>query len=228
MKQQEFKMDSRMAYQGTKTSVLEQNKVLRNTYSLLAMTLAFAAMVAGGAMALNLPHPGLIVTLVGFYGLLFFVHKAANSSMGLVAVFAFTGFLGYTLGPILNMVIGAGGGEIVMMALGGTALTFFGVSAYALTTKRDMSFLGGMMVAGFWVLIAAVVANIFLQLPALSLAISAMFILFSSGAILMQTQAIVKGGETNYILATVTLFVSIYNIFISLINILMAFGGNDD
>ncbi len=217
-----------MAYQGTQQSVLETNKVLRNTYSLLAMTLAFAAVVAGAAMALNLPHPGLIITLVGFYGMLFLVHKTANSSMGLLSVFAFTGFLGYTLGPILNMVIGAGGGEIVMMALGGTALTFFGVSAYALTTKRDMTFLNGMMVAGFWVLIVAVVANIFLQLPALSLAISAMFILFSAGAILMQTQAIVKGGETNYIMATVTLFVSIYNIFLSLINILMAFSSNDD
>lgn len=221
-------MDSRTAYQSTEASVLQTNKVLRNTYSLLAMTLAFAAVVAGAAMALNLPHPGLIITLVGFYGLLFLVHKTANSAAGLLSVFAFTGFLGYSLGPILNMVIGAGGGEIVMTALGGTALTFFGVSAYALTTKRDLSFLGGMMTAGFIVLIVAVIANIFLQLPALSLAISAMFILFSSGAILMQTQAIVRGGETNYILATVTLFVSIYNIFISLIQLLMAFGGNDD
>lgn len=221
-------MDSRTAYQSTEASVLQTNKVLRNTYSLLAMTLAFAAIVAGAAMALNLPHPGLILMLVGFYGLLFWVHKAANSSTGIIAVFAFTGFLGYSLGPILNMVIGAGGGEIVMTALGGTALTFFGVSAYALTTKRDMSFLNGMMMAGFWVIIAAVVANIFLQLPALSLVISSMFILFSSGAILLQTQAIVRGGETNYILATVTLFVSIYNIFLSLIHLLTAFGGNDD
>lgn len=221
-------MDSRTAYQSTEASVLQTNKVLRNTYSLLAMTLAFAAIVAGAAMALNLPHPGLIPMLVGFYGLLFWVHKAANSSTGIIAVFAFTGFLGYSLGPILNMVIGAGGGEIVMTALGGTALTFFGVSAYALTTKRDMSFLNGMMMAGFWVIIAAVVANIFLQLPALSLVISSMFILFSSGAILLQTQAIVRGGETNYILATVTLFVSIYNIFLSLIHLLTAFGGNDD
>ena len=221
-------MNTRMASQSTQTSVLQTNKVLRSTYSLLAMTLTFAAVVAGLAMALNLPHPGLIITLVGFYGLLFWVHKSTNSSTGLIAVFAFTGFLGYTLGPIFNMVIGAGGSEIVMTALGGTALTFFGVSAYALTTKRDLSFLNGMMMAGFWVLIVAVIANIFLQMPALSLAISAMFILFSSGAILLQTQAIVRGGETNYILATVTLFVSIYNILLSLINILMAFSGNND
>jgi len=221
-------MDNRTAYQSESTSVLQTNKVLRSTYSLLAMTLAFAAVVAGAAMAFNLPHPGLIITLVGFYGLLFLVHKTANSSTGLLSVFAFTGFLGYTLGPILNMVIGNGGGDIVMLALGGTALTFFGVSAYALTTKRDLSFLNGMMMAGFWVLIVAVVANIFLQIPALSLAISSIFILFSSGAILLQTKAIVDGGERNYILATVTLFVSIYNIFLSLIHILTALGGNDD
>jgi modulator of FtsH protease len=221
-------MNNRTAYQSESTSVLQTNKVLRSTYTLLAMTLAFAAVVAGAAMALNLPHPGLIITLVGFYGLLFLVHKTANSSTGLLSVFAFTGFLGYTLGPILNMVIGNGGGEIVMTALGGTALTFFGVSAYALTTKRDLSFLNGMMMAGFWVLIVAVIANMFLQIPALSLAISSIFILFSSGAILLQTQAIVKGGETNYILATGTLFVSIYNIFLSLIHLLTAFGGNDD
>lgn len=221
-------MNNRTAYQSESTSVLQTNKVLRSTYTLLAMTLAFAAVVAGAAMAFNLPHPGLIVTLVGFYGLLFLVHKTANSSMGLLSVFAFTGFLGYTLGPILNMVIGSGGGDIVMLALGGTALTFFGVSAYALTTKRDLSFLNGMMIAGFWVLIVAMLANIFLQIPALSLAISSIFILFSAGAILLQTKAIVDGGERNYILATVTLFVSIYNIFLSLIHILTALGGNDD
>lgn len=221
-------MNNRTAYQSESTSVLQTNKVLRSTYTLLAMTLAFAAVVAGAAMALNLPHPGLIVTLVVFYALLFLVHKTANSSAGLLSVFAFTGFLGYTLGPILNMVIGNGGGDIVMLALGGTALTFFGVSAYALTTKRDLSFLNGMMMAGFVVLVVAMIANIFLQLPALSLAISSIFILFSSGAILLQTKSIVDGGERNYILATVTLFVSIYNIFLSLIHILTALGGSDD
>ncbi|WP_299266712.1 Bax inhibitor-1/YccA family protein [uncultured Psychrosphaera sp.] len=221
-------MNNRTAYQSESTSVLQTNKVLRSTYTLLAMTLAFAAVVAGAAMALNLPHPGLIITLVVFYALLFLVHKTANSSAGLLSVFAFTGFLGYTLGPILNMVIGNGGGDIVMLALGGTALTFFGVSAYALTTKRDLSFLNGMMMAGFVVLVVAMIANIFLQLPALSLAISSIFILFSSGAILLQTKSIVDGGERNYILATVTLFVSIYNIFLSLIHILTALGGNDD
>lgn len=209
-------------------SALETNKVLRNTYSLLAMTLAFSAVVAGITGMLNLPHPGILITLVGFYGLLFAVHKTANSAMGLVMVFALTGFMGYTIGPILNMVVAAGGADIIMLAMGGTAAIFFALSAYILTTKKDMSFLGGMMVAGFVVLVVAFIANLFLQLPALHLALSAMFILFSSGAILMQTSAIVNGGERNYILATVTLFVSLYNIFISLINLLMAFAGGDD
>lgn len=209
-------------------SALETNKVLRNTYTLLAMTLAFSAAVAGISMALGLPYPGLIITLVGFYGLLFLVHKTANSGAGVASVFAFTGFMGYTLGPILNMVIGAGGGEMVMTALGGTALIFFALSGYVLTTKKDMSFLNGMLFAGFWVLLIGVVANIFLNIPALSLGLSAMFILFSSGVILVQTSDIIKGGERNYIMATVTLYVSLYNIFISLLNLLMAFGGSDD
>jgi len=209
-------------------SALETNKVLRNTYTLLAMTLAFSAAVAGMSMAMGLPHPGLIVTLVGFYGLLFLVHKTANSGAGVLSVFAFTGFLGYTLGPILNMVIGAGGGQMVMTALGGTALIFFALSGYVLTTKKDMSFLNGMLFAGFWVLLIGVIANIFLNIPALSLGLSAMFILFSSGVILVQTSDIIRGGERNYIMATVTLYVSLYNIFISLLSILMAFGGGDD
>ncbi len=202
------------------SSALATNKVLRNTYFLLGITLAWSAIIAGVAAAMALPRPGLIITLVGFYGLLYLTEKNRNSSLGLLFVFLLTGFMGYTLGPIINMVMSQGGSDIVMMALGGTALTFFTTSAYALTTKRDLSFIGGMLMAGFVVLIVAVIANIFLQIPALSLAISAMFILFSSGAILLTTQSIVRGGETNYISATVTLYVSIYNIFLSLLHIL--------
>ncbi|RUO65241.1 modulator of FtsH protease [Pseudidiomarina planktonica] len=215
------------AYTARSESVLQVNKVLRNTYMLLALTLAFSAAVAGVSMAMNWPHPGLIITLVGFYGLLYLTHKTSNSSAGLLSVFALTGFMGYTMGPILNMVIGNGGADVVVTAFGGTALIFFALSAYVLTTKKDMSFLGGMMVAGFFVIVIGFVANIFLQLPALSLALSGLFILFSSGAILMQTSAIIRGGERNYILATVTLFVSLYNIFLSLIHLLTAFGSND-
>ena len=196
---------------------------------LLGMTLAFSALAACLAASMNLPHPGLILTLVGFYGLLFLVHKTANSSAGLLSVFALTGFMGYTLGPILGMIsaIGPAGNEIIMTALGGTALIFFALSAYVLTTKKDMSFLGGMMMALFVVVLVAFVANLFLNIPALNLTLSALFMLFSAGAILMQTSAIINGGERNYILATVTLYVSIYNIFVSLLNILMAFGGDE-
>ncbi|ELR67691.1 Putative TEGT family carrier/transport protein [Photobacterium marinum] len=208
-------------------SVLSTNKVLRNTYFLLSLTLVWSAVVAGFAMAMNLPHPGLLITIVGFYGLMFLTEKNRNSSLGLVFAFAFTGFLGYTLGPILNLYIGAGLGYAIMPALGGTALTFLACSAYALTTKRDLSFLGGMLFAGFFAIIVAVIANIFLQLPMLSLAISGMFVLFSSAAILLTTQSIIRGGETNYISATITLYVSIYNLFLSLLQILGVMGGDD-
>src|SRR5690554_6830542 len=210
-------------------SVLQTNKVLRNTYMLLGLTLAFSAFTAFLSASMGLPHPGFLITIIGFYGLLFLVHKTANSGIGLLSVFALTGFMGYTLGPILGMIsaIGPAGDQIIMTALGGTALTFFALSAYVLTTKKDMSFLGGMMMALFVVVLVAFVANLFLNMPALSLTLSALFMLFSAGAILMQTSAIIHGGERNYILATVTLYVSIYNIFVSLLNILMAFGGDE-
>ena len=196
------------------------NKVLRNTYFLLSMTLLWSALVAGVSMALNLPRPGIIIMLVGFYGLLYLTEKNRNNSMGLLFTFLFTGFLGYTIGPILNMYIGAGMGDVILTALGGTALSFMAASAYALTTKRDLSFLNGVMMAGFVVLLIGMVANIFLQMPLLHLVMSGMFILFSTGAILLTTQSIIRGGETSYISATITLYVSIYNIFISLLSIL--------
>ncbi|EKE79853.1 Bax inhibitor-1/YccA family protein [Idiomarina xiamenensis] len=215
-------------YASQSGSVLQVNKVLRNTYTLLAMTLAFSAIVATVAAAVNAPPVHWAFMLIGFYGLLFLVHKTANSSAGIISVFALTGFMGYTLGPILGMLVGAGAGELVAMALGGTALIFFALSGYVLTTKKDMSFMGGMLTAGMVVLLVAVVANLFLQVPALGLAISALFMLFSSALIMYQTSEIIHGGERNYILATVTLFVSLYNIFISLLNLLMAFAGGDD
>lgn len=203
-------------------SALATNKVLRNTYTLLSMTLAFAAVVAGVTASFNLPMPNIIVFLIGAYGLMFLTEKNKNNSMGLLFVFMFTGFMGYSIGPIINLYLGAGYGDIVALALGGTALTFLALSAYVLTTKKDMSFLSGMMMAGFVVLLVSMVANFFMNIPALGLAINAMFILFSSGAILMQTSAIIHGGERSYISATVTLFVSLYNIFLSLLSILGA------
>ncbi|QUM77509.1 Bax inhibitor-1 family protein [Moritella sp. 24] len=220
-------MQQRTIQTQSQASVLATNKVLRNTYMLLAMTLAFSAIIAAAVVTLNLPAPGFIITLVGVYGLMYLTEKNRNNSMGILFVFLFTGFLGYTVGPLINRYIGAGMGDIVVLAFAGTAFTFFALSAYVLTTKKDMSFLSGMMMAGFVVLIVAMIGNIFLQIPALSLAISAMFILFSSGAILMQTSSIIHGGETSYISATVTIFVSLYNIFVSLLQILGIMGSDD-
>ncbi|BDX19961.1 Bax inhibitor-1/YccA family protein [Halopseudomonas aestusnigri] len=205
-------------------SEAEVSKLFRNTYSLLAMTLAFSAVVAFVSMSLNLPYPGIIVTLVGFYGLLFLTTKLRNSGWGLVSTFAFTGFLGYTLGPILNAYLSLpNGGQLVSMALGMTAVVFFGLSAYAILSRKDFSFLSGFIMAGCIVLMCAVVASFFIQISGLQLAISAGFVLFSSAVILYQTSSIIHGGEDNYIMATITLFVSIYNLFLSLLQLLGIF-----
>lgn len=221
-------MENRLAQGYTaRESLISTHKVLRNTYMLLAMTLAFSAVVAFTAMTMNAPALPWWGMLVGFYGLLFLTNATSNSSAGLLSVFALTGFLGYTLGPILNRYIGAGLGDIVALAFGATALVFFACSAYVLTTKKDMSFISGMMVALFVVLLVGIIANIFLAIPALGLALSSLFVIFSSGAILLATSNIIHGGETNYIRATVDLYVSIYNLFVSFLQI---FGilGNDD
>ncbi|WP_367298946.1 FtsH protease modulator YccA [Hafnia alvei] len=204
----------------SRDSLLSTHKVLRNTYFLLALTLAFSALTATASTVLMLPAPGLLLMLVGFYGLMFLTYRLADRPAGILAVFAMTGFMGYTLGPILSSFIASGAGDLIMLALGGTAAVFFCCSAYVLTTRKNMSFLSGMMMAGFVILLVAVVANLFLQIPALSLAISALFILFSTGAILWETSNIIHGGETNYIRATVGLYVSLYNLFISLLSIL--------
>jgi len=213
-------MNDQILQQNAQDSAIAINKVLTNTYFLLGLTLVWSAIVAGTTMVLQLPRVGFIVTLVGFYGLLFMIEKNKESSLGLLFTFLLTGFMGYTLGPILNMYIGAGLEGAIVTALAGTALTFISCSAYALTTKRDLSFLGGMLTAGFFAIIAMMIANIFLQIPILGLAISGMFVLFSTAAILYTTQSIIRGGETNYISATVTLYVSIYNLFLSLLSIL--------
>lgn len=208
-------------------SLLATHSVLRNTYLLLALTLSFSAITATASTMLGLPAPGLILTLAGFYGLMFLTHRLADRPVGILAAFAFTGFLGYCLGPILSRYLSAGMGDTIALALSGTAIVFFCCSAYVLTTRRDMSFLSGMLVTGFVVLLIAVVANLFLHLPALQMAISVMFILFSSAAILWETSNIIQGGETNYIRATVSLYVSLYNIFVSLLSLLGLASRND-
>lgn len=203
-------------------SALATNKVLRNTYLLLAATLAFSAVTAGAAMALNLPHPGLILTLVGYFGLLFAVHKTANSATGLVFVFALTGFMGYTLGPILSAYLQfvPNGHTVVMNAFGITAVTFVGLSAYAVKSGRSFTFMGGFLFAGILTAFILGLVAVFFDMAGLSLAVSAMFVLLMAGLILYQTGEIVNGGETNYILATVTLYVSLFNLFTSLLHLL--------
>ena len=204
------------------------NKLIRNTYALLAMTLLFSAATAGISMVFNLPHPGLIITLVGYFGLLYLTHKLQNSVWGLAAVFALTGFMGLTLGPIINHYLSTpNGGQTVMMALGGTGAIFLGLSAYAITTRKDFSFMGGFLMAGILVAFLAGLGAIFFSMPGLALGVSAMFVMLMCGLILYETSQIIHGGETNYILATVTLYVSIYNLFASLLHLLGAFNSDD-
>jgi modulator of FtsH protease len=213
---------------GPAPSLLSTHTVLRNTYMLLALTLAFSAVTAGIAMKTNMPPLGLLPTLIGYFGLLFATHRLRNSIWGLAAVFALTGFMGLTIGPMLNAYLQAfsNGSQLVMMAFGGTAAVFLGLSAYALTTQKDFSFLGGMLFAGILIAFLAGLAAYFLQMPGLSLAVSAMFVVLMSGLILYETSNIIHGGETNYIMATVTLFVSIFNLFTSLLH-LLGFASND-
>jgi modulator of FtsH protease len=211
----------------SKESVLVTNKLLRNTYTLLAMTLAFSALTAGLSMAMNFPHLGLL-TLVGYFGLLFLTTKLRNSAWGIVSVFALTGFMGLTLGPMINYYLSMpSGGQIVMQALGGTGAIFLALSAYAIKSEKDFSFMGGFLMVGILVGFLAGLGAYFFEMPGLSLAVSAMFVLLMSGLILYQTSEIIHGGETNYIMATVTLYISIYNLFTSLLHLLGAFSGDD-
>ena len=198
------------------------NRVLRNTYLLLSMTLLFSATMAGVSMTLNWPHPGLIITLVGYFGLLFAVHKTAHSAMGLVWVFALTGFMGYTLGPIIGAYLQfvPDGHAVVTNAFAITAVTFVGLSVYAVKSGRRFSAMGGFLFVGILTAFLLGLVAVFFHMPALSLAVSGMFVLLMAGLILYQTGEIVNGGEDNYILATVTLYVSVYNLFTSLLHLL--------
>jgi modulator of FtsH protease len=210
-----------------RSELLQVNRVLRNTYGLLSMTLLFSAITAGVSSALSLPHPGLLLTLVGYFGLLFLTTRYRNSGVGLVMVFALTGFMGYSLGPLLNMYLAMSNGpQMVMMALGGTALTFLTLSGYALVSRRDFSFMGSFLIAGIIVGFLAGLGAYFFSVPGLALAVSAIFVVLMSGLILYETSNIIHGGETNYIMATVTLYVAIYNLFTSLLHLLTAFSND--
>ena len=196
----------------------EVTKVLRSTYMLLGTTIAFSAIMAGISMAVSAPHFGLF-TLLPYFLCLWMTEKNKNSIKGLFWVFALTGWLGFTLGPILNMYMAVKGAEPIMLALGSTALIFFAASAFVLTTRKNLSFMTGFLMTGILVAFVAAIANVFLQIPLLSLTVSSVFALLSAGIIMWQTSAIIHGGERNYISATVTLFVMVYNLFLSLLQI---------
>src|SRR5690554_2769144 len=220
--------ESYRAVASASTSALATNKLIKNTYLLLAMTLLFSAFTAGIAMTTGAPFMPWYLLLGGYFGLLFLTNALRNSAWGLAAVFALTGFMGYTLGPIISLYLALpNGSQIVMTAMGATGVIFLGLSGYALTTRKDFSFMGGFLFAGILVAFLAGLAAVFFQMPGLSLAVSAMFMLLMCGLILFQTSNIVHGGETNYIMATITLYVAIYNLFTSLLQLLMAFFGNE-
>jgi modulator of FtsH protease len=193
-------------------------KVLRSTYTLLGLTLAFSALMAGISMAINAPYFGLW-TLLPYFICLWMVEKNKNNASGIAWVFALTGWMGFTLGPIISMYLAAVGSGPIMMALGSTALVFFGASAYVLTTRKNLNFITGFLMTGILVAFIAGIANIFLKIPALSVTVSSVFAFLSAGIIMWQTSAIIHGGERNYISATVTLFVMIYNLFLSLLQL---------
>ena len=214
----EYQTETQPAIQSTALSA-EVTKVLRNTYALLALTLGFSAITAGIAMAIKAPFMGLWM-LLPYIAFLWLTEKNKNSAMGLVWVFALTGWLGFTLGPILSFYLATSGSEPILTALGGTALIFFACSGYVLVTRKELSFMSGFLMVGILVAFVAAIANYFLQIQGLALALSVIFLLLSSGIIMWQTSAIIHGGERNYISATVTLYVMLYNVFTSLLHLI--------
>lgn len=211
-------------------SILATHTVLRNTYFLLSLTLLFSAGTATYAMLSGAKGPGIFLFLIGMFGLSFLVQALRNSAWGILAAFLFTGFLGYTLGPILSMYLHAfsNGSQIIMTALGATGFIFLALSGYVLTTRKDFSYMGGFLFAAITVAFIAGIAGIFFQMPMLQIIISGAFALLSSGLILFQTSQIIHGGETNYIMATVSIYTALFNLFISLLQLLGAFGGSRD
>jgi len=212
----------------SQSSAIEINKVLKNTYMLLSMTLAFSAVTAGVSMAMGLSHIAALVMTLAAFGVMFVVNKNADKASGIAWIFLFTGLMGASLGPMLGYYASMpNGASLIMQALGGTALIFFSLSGYALTSKKDFSFMGGFLMVGLIVVIIAGIGNLFFQIPALSLAMSAAIIMIMSGLILFDTSRIINGGERNYIRATMSLYLNVYNIFTSLLHLLGVFGGDD-
>ncbi len=213
-----------MNYSVTNTAqnVAAVNKVIRNTYTLLSMTLVFSAIMAAVSTYAQMPPMTYLLSIGGAFLLIWLVlPKTANSTAGLGVVFAITGLMGFGLGPILTQYLSLPNGpQIVATAFGGTGVIFLGLSGYALTTRKNFSFMGGFLFAGLLMVLVAAVANIFLGMPALSLAISAVVIMLMSGFILYDTSQMIHGGETNYLFMTVSLYINIFNIFVNLLHIL--------
>jgi len=208
-------------------SVLATNKVLRNTYTLLSMTLLFAAVTAFVGVVSGVSFGMALIADIVAIGLLWFaLPRTANSAAGIGVIFGITGLFGLGLGPVLSHYL-AMNPSIVMTALGGTGVIFLALSAYALTTRKDFSFMAGFLMVGMFVVLGAALLNIFLEMPALFLAVNVAVIMIMSGFILFQTSAIVNGGETNYIMATASLFLSILNLFQALLHLLGAFGRDE-
>jgi len=234
MQQQPARRDGTRAAYGApaqdsiKESALATNKVLRNTYLLLSMTLLFSAAMAGVSIALKLPYFGPLLTLGGMFALLFITSKLRNSQYGILAIFAFTGFLGLTLGPLLSFYLETvpNGGELILTALAATGLIFLSLSAYVLKTGKDFSFLGGFLMVGLIGVVVILLLGWFvMDLSAYQMAISSAIVLLMGGFILFDTSRIIHGGETNYIMATMGLYLNIYNMFI---NLLFLLGGSRD
>ena len=210
------------------TSALATNQVLRNTYFLLSPTLLCSAATATFAIIVNAPPPNIIIVLAGMFGLSMLTTALRNSAWGLAAIFAFTAFMGYVLGPMLNFYLHAftNGSELIATALGGTGIIFLALSAYVLITQKDFSYMGGFLFAAIWIAFMAGLASIFFQMPLLNIIISSAFTLIASGLILFQTSQIIHGGERNYIMATISLYVALFNLFVNLLHILSAFAGH--
>ncbi|MBT4836200.1 MAG: Bax inhibitor-1/YccA family protein [Methylococcales bacterium] len=212
--------------QRTEESILQTNKLIKNTYILLSMTLTFSAVMALISVQSHAAPIHWLLQIGGMIGLLVLVNVLKNSIWGIAAVFAFTGFLGWTLGPMLNFALQmSNGGDLIMFAMGTTGIIFFALSGYALTTRKDFSFMSGFLMVGMILVIVAMIANIFLEIPALHLAISSVMVLLMSGYILYDTSQMVHDdGTGNYILMTVNMYLNIYLLFVHLLNLFMAFG----
>ena len=215
--------DHNISISRSQESVLSTNKVLKNTYALLSMTLIFSGLMAFAGVAMKLSHGGaLIADIVAIAMLWFVLPRTANSASGIPVIFAITGLLGLGLGPVISHYLSVNP-SIVTTALGGTGVIFLGLSGYALTTRRDFSFMGGFLMVGLFVVLAAALANIFLGMSVLFLVVNAAIVLLMSGFILYETSSIIHGGETNYIMATASIFLSILNLFQALLHLLGAF-----